>query len=273
MNTKNLQNIREQIDAIDLQLQNLITKRATLAVEIGKIKAQNTDTVTFYRPEREAQILQKIVERNAGPLSADQITLIFRSILTACLNLQQPIRVATLGPEGTFSQLAAIKHFGIATPLSLTATIADVFQEIETQKADYGVVPIENSTTGIIQPVLDILRTSALITCGEILLPIHHCLLAKNKNLENIQKIYAHEQAFLQCQQWLAKHLPKIQCVAVNSNAEAARRAELEENTAAIASEQTAAMYHLAILEKNIEDNPNNVTRFLIIGSNPKAQL
>ena len=266
---KRLAAVREQIDQIDNQLQELINQRANLAVEVGKIKHAEKETV-FYRPEREAQILQRIVERNHGPLSAEQVTLIFRNILTACLNLQHPISIATLGPEGTFSQAAALKHFGIEVPLKLTTTIDEIFRVVEAKNADYGVVPIENSTTGVINPVLDALRLSLLTICGEIILPIHHHLLVSNTTQE-IQRIYAHEQAFMQCQNWISRNLPDIPCVKVESNGEAAKRAKQEPEAAAIAGDLAVREYGLKILEENIEDNPQNQTRFLILGKQKVA--
>lgn len=259
-----LKEIRQQIDVIDGQLQDLINQRAELAVEVGYIKKQD-DNALFYRPEREAQILHSIIERNQGPLSTEQITLIFRDILTACLSVQHPLRVATLGPEGTFSQAATLKHFGIATQLELMDCIDDVFHEVAAKKVDYGVVPIENSTTGVINPVLDALRVSTLTICGEIIIPIHHHLLVSDKTQE-IQRIYAHEQAFLQCHNWLATNMRDIPCIPVESNGEAARRAQMEADAAAIAGDLAVQTYQLEILENNIEDNPNNQTRFLILG-------
>jgi chorismate mutase/prephenate dehydratase len=265
-NDKRLSEIRDHIDQLDAQLQDLISQRATFAVEVGEIKKQSAGNVVFYRPEREAQILQKISARNNGPLSAEQITLIFRDILTACLSLQQPIKVAALGPDGTFSQVAALKHFGNAATINLTVTLQEVFAAVETLKADYGVVPYVNSTTGVINSVLDNLRTSSLSVYGEVLLPVHHCLLSTGNSVQEIQKIYAHEQALQQCGHWLTKHCPNVNCILVNSNGEAARLAAIEKNSAAIAGEFAAPQYQLNILEKNIEDNPQNITRFLILG-------
>jgi chorismate mutase/prephenate dehydratase len=263
-NETRLQEIREQIDAIDSQIQELINERGNLALEVGKIKQQTAENV-FYRPEREAQILQKIIDRNKGPLTTQQITLIFRNILTACLSLQHPIKVAALGPEGTFSQVAAYKHFGIETDIALTTTIEQVFKEVEAEKADYGVVPIENSTTGVINPVLDALRVSSLTICGEIILPIHHHLLVADEN-QKIERIYAHEQALLQCKNWLAQHYPGIECIKVSSNGEAAKRAKVETDAAGIAGDLAVQQYDLKIKAQNIEDNTQNETRFLILG-------
>jgi chorismate mutase/prephenate dehydratase len=259
-----LAEIRKQIDSIDVQLLQIINQRAQLAVEVGNIKRHDNENI-FYRPEREAQILQQVVTSNQGPLTEEQVTLIFRNILTSCLSLQHPIKIATLGPEGTFSQAATIKHFGIETEIEFSASIDQVFREIEAKNADYGVVPIENSTTGIINPVLDALRTSALTICGEIILPIHHHLLVASKT-EEIRRIYAHEQAFLQCENWLSKNLPDVMRIPVASNGEAAKRARSEADSAAIAGDLAVQQYDLAILEKNIEDNPKNETRFLILG-------
>lgn len=265
-NEQRLSEIRQQIDDIDQKLQELINQRANLAVEVGSIKKESDAKTVFYRPEREAQILQNIIQRNRGPLSTQQVTLIFRNILTACLTLQHPIRVATLGPEGTFSQAATCKHFGIATDIILTTHIEDIFQAVETEKADYGVVPIENSTTGVINQVLDILRISPLKICGEIILPVHHHLLVQEATGKDIHCIYAHGQAFLQCDKWLAQNLPSVECITVSSNGEAAKRAKQEIGAAAIAGDFAAQEYDLTILEQNIQDNPLNKTRFLILG-------
>ena len=263
---KLLPEIREKIDAIDKQLQNLITERAKLAQEVGKIKHQSIEKEIFYKPEREAQILQQIIARNIGPLSTEQMTSIFRDILTACLSLQHVIKVATLGPAGTFSEAAVVKHFGVETQIELTTTIDDVFHAVQVKQVDYGVVPIENSTTGVINQVLDKLRTSELTICGEIILPIHHNLLRAHNAAETIEHVYAHEQALLQCQHWLAKNLPDARLISVNSNGEAAKRAEQDPRSAAIAGDFAAEKYALTISVNHIEDNAQNETRFLILG-------
>jgi chorismate mutase/prephenate dehydratase len=271
MNEK-LTKLREKIDAVDESIQQLLNERAQLALDVGKIKRTTEKDNIFYRPEREAKILQKIMERNSGPFSNKQIASIFRNILTACLNLQQQNKVAYLGPEGTYSQSAVFKHFGEETLTLPAPTIERVFREVEADNAYYGVVPIENSSTGIINTTLDILMTSPLKICGEIILPIHHHLLAMKDNLNGVQRVYAHEQSFLQCRQWLEQYLPKVETVQVSSNGLAAKQASMEENAAAIASDFAAQQYGLKILASNIEDNSRNETRFLILGNQRVAK-
>ena len=267
-----LSQIRDQIDAVDIEIQNLINQRANLALEVGSIKKSSEDKSIFYRPEREAKILENIIARNSGPLSNEQITAIFRSLLTACLTLQQPIRVAFLGPAGTYSQAAVFKHFGIETKTVSAATIERVFREAEADHADYGVVPIENSTTGIIHQTLDLLMDASLSICGEIILPIHHQLLSQENSLTNIKKVYAHEQALMQCQHWLTANLLSADIIPVSSNAMAAQMAAQENQTAAIAGEMAAKEYQIPVLVANIEDNPKNQTRFLILGQQKVGQ-
>jgi len=261
-----LQAIRKQIDSIDEQLQRLINQRAELALQVRNIKQNSEHPPVFYRPEREAQILQNIIARQQGPLSAEQVAAFFRPLLTSCLSLQQPIKVAYLGPEGTFSQIAAQKHFGMETNLVPAKTIENVFKEIDDGNADYGIVPIENTTTGMINITLDLLLSSSLLICGEVTLPIHMCFLSTQTDPTKIQKIYGHEQAFLQCRHWLASNYPHIQKITVNSNAAAAQRALEDPTSAGIAADIAAGLYSLHVLAKNIEDNKHNETRFLVLG-------
>lgn len=261
-----LQKLRDDIDAVDLQLQKLINQRAKLALQVGKIKRTTDKSPVFYRPEREAQVLQQIVARNKGPLKDAQIRDIFRNVLTTCLALQQPIKVACLGPEGTYSQAAVFKHFGNETSTLVVQCIERVFREIEGENADYGVVPIENSTAGIINATLDALIGSQLTICGEIILPIHLYLLSSQENGGEIKKIYGHEQAFLQCDHWLNEHYPDINTVTVSSNAAAAKMALDKPDTAAIAGDLAREFYSLKIIASHIEDNPHNATRFIILG-------
>lgn len=263
---KELQQLRDQIDNLDLQLQDLINQRAEIALQVGKIKRATDENPVFYRPEREASILQTIIERNKGPLKDTQIRDIFRDVLTACLTLQQPIKVACLGPEGTYSQAAVFKHFGIETSTLVVSSIERVFREIEGGIADYGVVPIENSTAGVINTTLDALINSPLNICGEIVLPIHLHLLSSQENTGEIKKIFGHEQVFLQCDKWLNDHYPDIDAVTVSSNAQAAKMALKDIKSAAIAGDLAREFYSLKMLASNIEDNPHNETRFIILG-------
>lgn len=261
--------LREQIDSIDRQLMDLISARARCAQEVAHVKmaANPGEDVFFYRPEREAQVLRKIKEQNPGPLASEEMARLFREIMSACLALERPMHIAFLGPEGTFTQAAALKHFGhsvISVPLS---TIDEVFREVESGAAHYGVVPVENSTEGMINHTLDMFMSSPLKICGEVQLRIHHHLLIKaGTPPEAVTRIYSHQQSFAQCRQWLDSHWRQVERITVSSNAEAARRAAAEEGAAAIAGDMAAELYGLERLSRNIEDRPDNTTRFLIIG-------
>ena len=262
-----LDEIRRRIDAVDAEIQQLISERAALAQEVAQIKqTEPTDEeVVFYRPEREAQVLRKVLERNQGPLPGEEMARLFREIMSACLALEQPLTVAFLGPEGTFTQAAALKHFGHSVNTRPMAAIDEVFREVEAGSAHFGVVPVENSTEGVINHTLDMFMRSSLIICGEVELRIHHHLIGRER--DNIRKIYSHQQSLAQCREWLDAHLPEVERVAVSSNAEAVRRAAAEEGVAAIAGETAAEIYDVPILEAKIEDNPDNTTRFLVIGT------
>ncbi len=252
--------LREGIDAIDGELLRLINERAQLAHRIGEIKQGN-----IYRPEREAQVLRRVAERNPGPLSATAAQRIIREVMSACLALEQPLTIAYLGPAGTYSEAAARKHFGGAPTLLPCAAIDDVFRTIESGNAHYGVVPIENSTEGAIGRSLDLLLSSPLKICGEINLPIHHNLMTRCGALPDVTRVYSHAQSLAQCHEWLNRNLPLATRVPVASNAEAARLAGGEAGTAAVAGDAAAELYALPILATNIEDDPNNTTRFVII--------
>jgi chorismate mutase/prephenate dehydratase len=252
--------LRDGIDAIDGELLRLINERAKLARRIGEIKQGN-----IYRPEREAQVLRRVAERNPGPLSAAAAQRIVREVMSACLALEQPLTIAYLGPAGTYSESAARKHFGGAPTLLPCPGIDDVFRVIESGNAHYGVVPIENSTEGAIGRSLDLLLSSPLKICGEINLPIHHNLMTRSATLAGVSRIYSHAQSLAQCHEWLNRNLPLAARVPVASNAEAARLAAGEEGAAAVAGEAAAELYSLPILAANIEDDPNNTTRFVIV--------
>jgi chorismate mutase/prephenate dehydratase len=261
-----LKDIRNRIDAVDQQIQALINERASLAQEVAEVKQTQGETVEFYRPEREAEVLRKVLARNQGPLPGEEMARLFREIMSACLALEQPLSVAFLGPAGTFTQAAALKHFGHSVHSMPMATIAEVFREVESGAAHYGVVPVENSTEGVINHTLDMFIKSALTICGEVELRVHHHLLSKEGERGAITRIYSHQQSLGQCREWLDAHLDTVERVAVSSNAEAARRAAQEPGSAAIAGEIAAELYGLEVLEASIEDNPDNTTRFLIIG-------
>jgi len=266
MSDDRLDEIRKRIDAVDAEIQRLISERAALAQEVARIKqaGQADEEVVFYRPEREAQVLRKVLERNQGPLPGEEMARLFREIMSACLALEQPLTVAFLGPEGTFTQAAALKHFGHAVNTRPMGAIDEVFREVEAGSAHFGVVPVENSTEGVINHTLDMFMRSSLTICGEVELRIHHHLIGRDR--DNIRKIYSHQQSLAQCREWLDAHLPEVERVAVSSNAEAVRRAAEEEGAAAIAGETAAEIYGVPVLEAKIEDNPDNTTRFLVIG-------
>jgi len=266
MTEPTLDQLRERIDALDERIQSLLNERARCAQQVAEAKrAEDADTV-FYRPEREAEVLRRVRERNTGPLSGDEITRLFREIMSACLALEQPLIVAYLGPEGTYTQEAALKHFGHSIQLKSLSAIDEIFREVEAGSADFGVVPVENSSEGAINHTLDMFIRSPLRICGDVELRIHHQLIGKRGSLETVSAVHAHQQALAQCREWLDANLPGIERVAVSSNAEAARQASENAAIAAIASESAAETYGLETLAANIEDDPNNTTRFLVVG-------
>lgn len=265
-----LQALRERIDSIDTQIGELISQRAECAQEVAEVKRaySNDEAPVFYRPEREAQVLRKAMERNRGPLGDEEYARLFREIMSACLALEQEIKVAYLGPEGTFTQQAAIKHFGHAAKTVSLPAIDEVFREVEAGAAQFGVVPVENSTGGVVAHTLDTFVGSNLKICGEVVLRIHqHLMVSDVTKIDKISRIYSHSQSFAQCRKWLDIHYPNAERIAVNSNSEAAKRIKSEWNSAAIAGEMAAELYDLNILSDKIEDRPDNATRFLIIGS------
>ena len=261
-----LSSMRAEIDALDEQLQALINRRATLAQQVGISKHADGHTVDFYRPEREAQVLRAALERNHGPLRNEEIVRLFREIMSACLAQQEPLKVAFLGPEGTYTQAAVFKQFGHSVRALALSTSDEVFQEVEAGNADFGVVAVENSTEGTVTHTLDRMISSPVHICGEVELRIHHCLMGRMESIESIARVCAHPQALAQCRGWLDEHLPSIERVAVTSNAEGARRARDETGTAAIAGDTAAEVYHLRLLVREIEDRADNTTRFLVIG-------
>ena len=274
---RSLDEVREDIDAIDREIQSLISRRARCAQEVADIKmeevlsareqGESEQEVVFYRPEREAQVLNRIKERNDGPLGSDKVAFIFREIMSACLALERPLQVAYLGPEGTFTQAATIKHFGHAVVSIPQGTIDSVFNQVEAEDCNYGVVPVENSTEGMVSHTLDNFMDSTLKICGEVEMQIHHHLLAgSHTGAEDIVRVCAHQQALAQCRGWLEHYLPHAELRAVSSNGEAARLAAAEPGTVAIAGDMAADQYDLEKLYENIEDSSHNTTRFLIIG-------
>ena len=263
---EDLRTIREQIDAVDRRIQALISERARIAQTVGETKGKQRPAVDYYRPEREAEVLRKVLERNDGPLRDEEMLRLFREIMSACLAQQEPLRVGFLGPEGTFTQTAVYRHFGHSARALPYHTIDEVFQEVESGAADFGVVPIENSTEGSVNSTLDMFLTSPLKIDGEIELRIEQHLMAAEPGLERIKRICAHEQSLAQCRGWLREYLPQAELIGMTSNAAGARRARDEAQTAAIGPEVAAEVYGLEIVVSNIEDRADNATRFLVIG-------
>ncbi len=259
-----LERLRDAIDRVDDRILEALNERAKLARAIGTLKVGQA-----YRPEREAQVLRRVKESNPGPLSAETAALLFREIMSACLALERPITVAYLGPRGTFSEKAALKHFGLAAEAVPAPSIDEVFREVESGAADFGIVPVENSTEGAVGRSLDLMPQTAMKVCGEVVVRIHHNLMARGRpaSLADIRRVFSHGQSLAQCHEWLNINLPKTERVAVSSNAEAARRAADESGSAAVAGDMAAEHYGLEILASNIEDEPNNTTRFLIVGA------
>jgi chorismate mutase/prephenate dehydratase len=260
-----LAGIRGRIDRIDAEIQRLIEDRARLAREVGASKAASA-AVDFYRPEREAEVLRNVVARNRGPLKDEEMLRLFREIMSACLAQQEPLKIAFLGPEGTYTHAAVTRHFGHSVRALPLPEVEQVFREVESRNADFGVVPIENSTEGTVRHSLDMFLSSPLTICGEVELAIRHHLLARAGALADIRRICAHPQALAQCRATLEELLPGVERVPVSSSAEGARRARDESGTAAIASHAAADIYGLRAVASEIEDRPDNTTRFHIIG-------
>ncbi len=260
-----LTEIRQRIDQIDKSIQDLVSERAACAAKVAEIKQQQGETGHFYRPEREAQVLRGVIERNKGPLADESIASIFREIMAACLAHEKPLKVAFLGPEGTYTHSAAIKHFGNFIETQPVSSIEDVFRVVEAGGADFGVVPVENSSAGVINHTLDLFMDSNLMISGEVALRIRHNLLSKLDSLDKVERVYAHQQSLSQCNQWLDKNLPKAERIAMNSNAQAVLQAK-ESHAASIGGVLASELYELPILRADIEDSPDNTTRFAVIG-------
>jgi chorismate mutase/prephenate dehydratase len=257
-----LEKLRREIDRLDDELVRLLNERASLAQQVGALK----NGAPAYRPEREAGILRRVSEGARGPLSAPRIAAVFREIISACRALEEPIRVTYLGPEGTFSEQAVRKHFGAAVDALAEASVDEAFRRCESGAAQFTVVPVENSTEGVVGRTLDLLLATPLAICGEVELRVQQNLLGRAE-AKAIRRIYSHSQSLAQCAGWLAQHLPGVEKVAVASNAEAASRAAREDGAGAIAGEAAAGRYGLQVLARAIEDSPNNTTRFLVLGS------
>ncbi|MGH8149054.1 MAG: prephenate dehydratase [Steroidobacteraceae bacterium] len=263
---QSLELARRRIDALDERLQGLLSERARLAQGVGISKHASGRLVDFYRPEREAEVLRKVKARNKGPLSDAEVLRLFREIMSACLAQQEPLKVAFLGPEGTFTQTAVVTHFGHSVRALPLPSVDEVFHEVEAGAVDFGVVAIENSTEGMVINTLDRFLASPVKICGEVELRIHQHLLGRMRSLKQIERVCSHSQALAQCRAWLDEHLPEAERVAVASNAEGARRARDEHGSAAIAGQTAAEVYGLNVLAAEIEDRADNTTRFFVLG-------
>ncbi len=266
-----LEKLRERIDAIDEQLLELFNQRASCAVDVAAVKRALSEAidegVDFFRPDREAQVINRLKSLNQGPLSDDEVGRLIREVMSACLALEQPLKIAYLGPEGTFTQSAALKHFGHSVSTAPMSSIPDVFNSVESGHAHYGLVPVENSTEGVISHTLDMFMDSKLKICGEVEIRVHHHLASKSQNVSQINHVYSHQQSFAQCRRWLDQNFPGIERTPVSSNAEAARLASIENDAAAICGLPAVEIFGLKICFENIEDLSDNTTRFVIIGS------
>jgi chorismate mutase/prephenate dehydratase len=261
--------LRREMDGVDREILTALNRRAELAQQIGKLK--QSDARAIYDPVREAEVLQKAVDANDGPLGDESVRAIYRELISGMRAVQTRLRVAYLGPEFTFSHLAAIERFGQSAELMPVGTIAAVFEEVERGQAEFGVVPMENSTDGRVVDTLDCFSRSHVRVCGELPLRIHHCLLGVGTR-EAVQAVYSKPQPLSQCRNWLAKHLPRAVIHEVASTAEAAKLAKEDAYSAAVASAQAGVNYGLPVLAKNIEDQPDNITRFAVIGKETGAR-
>lgn len=271
-NLDDLASLRRDIDEIDDELLRLLNQRGHLTNRVGLVKRAGSDDVDFYRPEREAEILRRLVLKNSGPLTDEVIVRVMKEIISECLALEQKLKVSYLGPAGTYTHAAATRQFGAAVTLKANKTIDEVFREVENRGVNYGVVPIENSVGGTVNLSLDALKETSACVCGEIELPIHHQLLGLCE-LSLVKRVYGHEQALQQCAGWLEKNLNGVEQVSVSSNAVAAEIVSQSENQgcAAIASQEAGDIYSLVTVSKNIEDSASNTTRFIVLGQNYPA--
>jgi len=265
--SKELAKLRARIDALDLRLLGALNERARLAAAVGKLKQGNK----VYRPEREAQVLRRILEKNAGPLGKEALARVYAEIISACRALEQPLAVSYLGPAGTFSEMAVRKVFGSGVRAQPCASIDEVFRQAETGAVDYGVVPVENSSEGAIGRTHDLLLSTPLRICAETVLRVRQNLMSKSDSLKKIVRVYSHAQSLAQCNQWLSRKLPDAERIPVASNSEAARLAAEEAGAAAIAGDIAVQRHGLKLVARNIEDDPNNTTRFLVLGEHDAA--
>ncbi|MFA6141838.1 MAG: prephenate dehydratase [Candidatus Omnitrophota bacterium] len=256
--------LRRTVDSIDSEILSLLNKRADVILKIGKIKAGKKESI--YVPAREKDVYRKLVSKNKGPTPNESVKAIFREVMSSALSLERPISIAYLGPEFTFTHIASMKKFGSSVGYIGCGTITEVFSEVEKSRADYGVVPIENSIEGAVNHTLDMFIGSDLKICSEIYLEVYHNLLSKESSKNKIKKIYSKAEVFGQCRLWLESNLPRAELIEVSSTAKAAEIASRQKNAACIASELAGRKYSLKMLYRSIEDSAHNVTRFLVIG-------
>ncbi|HIJ60974.1 MAG TPA: prephenate dehydratase [Nitrospirae bacterium] len=261
--TPELEELRNLIDKIDDSIVSLLSERAEIVTKIAKIKRDSN--LAFHNPERERAIIERVTNKCHGLFPKDAIKVIFREIISASLSLEEPLKVSYLGPEGTFTHLAAIRHFGSSANYIPVERIKAIFEAVEAKKADYGLVPIENSNEGVVSYTLDVFVDCDLKIAAEVMLEVSHNLLSKDGDIQKIKRVYSHPQASAQCKEWFERNLPHIPVLDAVSTAKAAEMASQNEETAAIASELAAKLYDLKFIEKRIEDNKNNYTRFLVI--------
>jgi chorismate mutase/prephenate dehydratase len=262
---KNLKNLRQQIDTLDDQILDLLNRRADVVVAVGKAKDENRGE--YYVPSREKAIFERLISKNHGPFPDEGVRRVFREIISASLSLEQPLKVAFLGPQATYTHVAAMQQFGFSAQLVPLKSISSIFEEVSRGRASYGVVPVENSNEGVVSHTLDMFMSSDLKIIAEILLPVSHDLLNLSGQISDVRKVISHPQAIGQCRTWLEENLPDVPLVDASSTASAAQQAAEDASVAAIASETAASLYGLRVVEHKIEDNRNNFTRFLVIGN------
>lgn len=263
-----LDDLRRQIDSIDAQIVELLSERARLAQEVGHRKNRNAAVGQFFAPERERQIFERLKKLNEGPLPNDAIRAIYREIISASRALEAPMRIAYLGPAGTFSHRAALSKFGSSSDLKPTDTIPDVFRLVERGAADYGIVPVENSTEGVVTYTLDMFPQTSLKVCAEVFVPVDYYVATRAGSLKEVKRLYVHPQALAQTKNWVRENLPKVEIVEATSNSKSAQMAAVDSEGAAICTDIAAELNTLPVVASHVEDSPHNRTRFLVIGQN-----
>jgi chorismate mutase/prephenate dehydratase len=270
MSREKIQKLRKKIDDLDDKLLDLLNERARTVIEVGDIK--KSEKLDFHSPAREREILERLMARNKGPFPQDTLKAVYREILSSSLSLERPLRIAYLGPRATFTHMAGMQQFGLAAQYVPVESIRDVFSEVERGRVDHGVVPVENSTEGVVNYTLDMFIDSDLKIAAEIMLEVSQNLMSRSGKLEDIRKIYTHPQVPGQCRQWLEKNVSGIPILDAPSTARAAEMAKDDPDAGAIASEMAAILYGLQVVAKKIEDNPHNFTRFLVISKKPTGK-